>query len=352
MTSTSRAGRGAVAVDGVHELSDVADVRARYLRPGPHLTVVMPVARPGEPGDDLRLRWHATTTALRHRGADETLIGIADAAVGALEHRGRDVLLTADHRDAGFCWLAEGASEPCTRVGPHPMLAPALLEVHERIPIVGVVVDRIGADLLTFRGLESRPSGTVEGEEEFVHRAAPGGWSQARWQRHSELVWERNAALVTSRAADGARELGTPLVVVTGDERAVGFVAAHAAHLEGVELHVVSAGGRQEPGTPGRLHGAALDVWRARRDAGVERQLAELREGLGREVLAAAGIDDTRRPVDEGRVERLFVDVTVATAPAVDELVAGALAGGATVIPVRDAGLPDGVAALLRFPLE
>ena len=352
---TTRAGRGVVAVDGVHELVDMSAVRARYRRPGPHLTVVMPVARPGEPDDDLHVRWRATMAALRRDGADDTLVELADRCVRTLDHRGLDVLISADHTDATTCWLTEGRPAPMVHVGDHPRLLPAIVELHDRLPVVGAVVDRIGADLFVVEHVDLRPAGAVHGEEEFVHRGSPGGWSQARWQRHSEHVWERNAALITARLAELAGRRGTPLVVVTGDDRATGFVAAHAQRLEDIEIHVVDAGGRHEPESPARLHAAALEVWRTRRRAAVDHDLDRLRAAVGRGDLGVEGGATVRRAVTEHRVDRLFVDVEDARADGddpTDAVVAAAFEQGASVVPVRDAGLDDGLGALLWYPEE
>lgn len=354
-TRGGRPGEPDVGDATVSELADVRSVHERYQRPGPHTTVVMPIPTPGDPRNDLTVRWHATRNDLAHRGAREASLQRLDELISAIEPRGRMALLTADDESAAWCWLARTPTPELLRVDTLPALLPALAEAAHRGPILGAVIDRVGADVVGIEHLELTSLSTVIGEEEHVHRGAPGGWSQARYQRHSELVWERNAALVATELAARAEVLGTDLVVITGDERATALVAEQlTAHPE-LRVRRVEAGGRHEPGSPSRLHEAAL----AERQSDIEARHAELltrlAEELGQNDLATSGAVKTLEAIATDRVGTLFVDLDHALGTSVeagesDAIARAALDHGAEVVVTSKLDVLDGIAALLRFP--
>lgn len=331
-------------------LIDVDTVIDRYRSRGPHTTVVLPVATPGQIGDDLTIRWHATRTGLRHQGASDRSLDLLDAAVDALSPTGGHVLLTANDDDAAYTWLT--TEEPALqRVGPAPCLIPALGEVVGATAVVVAAVDRIGADLYLVDHTEIEPHGSITGEDAEIHKAASGGWSQARRQRHSEVVWERNAAGVASELADLALESGAALIVITGDQRATELAMRHLDTVRGVTVRSVDAGGRHEPDTWRRLHRTALEIAEVERSQTFGRSLEQVREELGQQDRAVAGAIETLQAISENRVGTLFIDTNEwRHQQHADEIVKAALLKGAQIVPAPLLDIPDGIAGLLRVP--
>jgi hypothetical protein len=318
------------------ELTALHDVRQRLLLPGPHATVRMRVTAPGAAGDDRLLRWHAARGDLHRLGADEGLIARIERALDSIAHRGLDAVITTDATTTAYCWLTDRRGTPgeTTKadVGPFPALAPAIVELTGQVPIVGAVVDRIGADIFVFDRLDRVLLASVEGDDEFVHRGAPGGWAQARYQRRAELTWSRNADLDAEQLIAETDRVGAALVVLTGDDRATALVAERVAATGRHTVVVVEAGGRNEPESPARLHRAAIGVLDRRRADETERRLALLAERIETHDRAIAG-DSVRLAVEERLVDTLFVAEPGEVA-GIDGLLRDAVEGGAAIVIV------------------
>ena len=222
---------------------------------------------------------------------------------------------------------------------------------------VDQAVDRIGADIYSVDSLDITSVATIDGEDEQIHKSASGGesggWSQKRHQRHSEVLWERNAALVAAEIQSQVADLGADAIMLTGDDRAVRLVESDLIHerVDAIARH--QAGGRHEPGTVERLLRASLDERRDRAAAAVAADLAKLREELGQHDLAIDGSIHVLEAIAENRVGTLFVDIVEGRRDEhVDAIVRTALDHGAQVVVGDDFGVRDGIAALLRVPYE
>lgn len=340
----------AVEPEGLIRLADTSSVLARYRLPGPHATVVMPIAMRGRRGNDMEKRWSATRNDLRHLGAPDDVLDRLEATVAQLPPCGYQALVTANADSAAYCWLIGPLAESLMRVGELPSLFPALTEVAGRPRAIAAAVDRVGADLAVVDHAHIDAASTVDGDKEGIHKSAGDGWDQARNQRHSEVVWERNAADVAkeiSRLVDAHR---ASVVVLSGDRRAVDLVAERLSspHLD---VHAVQAGGRHEPDTPLRLLAASIAVAEAVQDAQRRAGLERLAEELGQQDLAIDGEVHTLQAIADHRVSTLFVDTGSWTEHGhVDETIRAAHADGADISPVAAPDVADGVAALLRRP--
>ena len=338
-------------------LETLADVRNRYEFTGPHATVIVPVPVPGTVGDDFVLRWNATKGDLHRLGASERAVDHMDALVASTERRGHSLLLTANDDSAAACWLGDDI-DPSMTVGSLPALVPAIRQVlTASSPTVAASVDRIGADVYSVDAFDITSVATVDGDDEQIHKAASGGgsggWSQNRHQRHSEVLWERNAALVVAEIESQVARLGADAILLTGDDRAVRLVEGDLASepVEAVVRH--QAGGRHEPGTVERLLRASLEERRERAAAVVADELAKLREELGQHDRAIDGSIHVLEAIGENRVGILFVDIVEGRRDAhVDAIVRTALDHGAHLVVGVDFGVHDGIAALLRVPYE
>ncbi len=340
----------AVEAEGLTRLIDSAAVLRRYRLPGPHATVVMPIATPGNARNNMEKRWSATRADLHHLGADESVLVQLDDAVAALPPSGYRALVTANPDGAAYCWLLDPTGGSVMRVGNLPSLVPALAEVERRPRVIAAAVDRVGADISIVDHAHIEPVASVDGETDGIHKSAGDGWDQARKQRHSEVVWDRNAGEVASAIGDLVRRHSVPVVVLTGDRRAMDLVAERVAGPN-VTVHAAHAGGRHEPQTSLRLLAAAITAASAAQESARRADVDKLTEELGQHDLAVDGEVHTLQAIADHRVETLFVDgETWATRSHLDETIRAAHADGAKVRVVRGAPMADGVGALLRRP--
>lgn len=340
----------AVEVDGPARLVDAAAVLRRYRMPGPHATVVMPISPPGSPGNDMEKRWSATRADLRRLGADESVLERLDAAVAALPPSGYEALVTATADSSAYCWLLNPTRGPSMRVGDLPSLVPALAEVERRPRVVVAAVDRVGADISLVDHAHIELVRSVEGDKDGIHKSAGDGHDQARRQRHSEVVWERNASEVARAISRLVAGHGAPVVVLTGDRRAIDLVAERVARPN-LTVHSAHAGGRHEPDTTRRLLAAAIAAADARQAVARQTDLERLEEELGQQDLAVDGAVHTLEAIADHRVSMLFVDRDGWDEhDHVDETIRAADADGAAVCVVERAPITEGVGALLRRP--
>ncbi len=337
--------------DGLVRLTDTTAVLQRYQRSGPHVTTVMLMPTPGRVGDDLAKRWSATRADLGHLGATEAALAHLDRAVAELAPCGYDVLLTADDSDAAYCWLTNPVTHSLMRVGRRPALIPALAEVGRRPRVVAAAVDRTGADLFVIDHAELDTNGLVDGDQERIHKSAGDGHDQARNQRHSELVWNRNAREVADVLVSLAHECRASHALLTGDQRAVDLVRSHVTGRGNLSVESVRAGGRHEPDTGLRLLAAAIATAEATQQADNDADLAWLAEELGQDDRAVEGEVHTLEAATAGRVKTLVVDTSRFDGPNhIDDAIVTAAATGAHVVAAHAPHLRDGIAALLRRP--
>ncbi len=338
----------AVEPDGLTRLTDSRAVLNRYRLPGPHVTVVMPIATPGRPGNNMEKRWSATRADLRHLGADEDVLRQLERTVSALPPCGYQALVTANASSAAYCWLITPTSGSMMRVADLPSLVPALIEVDRRPRVVTAAVDRVGADLAVVDHAHIESGGAVDGETEGIHKSSGDGADQARNQRHSEVIWERNASDVATQITKLVDAHSAPLVVLSGDRRAVDLVAERVTGPN-VTVRAAQAGGRREPDTGLRLLAAAISAaedtqaaaWRADHD--------RLREELGQQDLAVDGEVHTLQAIADHRVSTLVIDSdTWARRSHIDETIRAADVDGAGVCLGSAPELNDGIGALLR----
>ncbi len=106
--------------------------------------------------------------------------------------------------------------------GPVPLLVPLL---HHRVQDVAYLVvetGRDGARVRLERGGDAEPEivEEVDGRTDSLPKVQAGGWSQARYQRHSEEIWSSNQDEVAETVERLARRHQPRFVVVSGDIRA------------------------------------------------------------------------------------------------------------------------------------
>lgn len=206
-------------------------LRPLYDHPGPWCSVYLDASMDTEDAHAaLDLRWRGLQRQLAEQGADEPTITALDRVV-----RGHDPM-AGDYGIAVFAGqgrvaLSEYLSAPPLRdlaaYGPLPHVMPLLAQRGEQVAWVRVLADRTGADATAVSAGGVPRRAHVDGREDFaLRRVQPGGWSQSRYQRAAMEAWHHNAGDVTAATVELAEKVGADVVVVAGDIRATGMIAA------------------------------------------------------------------------------------------------------------------------------
>ncbi|MEU5567260.1 Vms1/Ankzf1 family peptidyl-tRNA hydrolase [Micromonospora musae] len=206
-------------------------LRPLYDRPGPWCSVYLDAsADTHDAHPALDLRWRALQGQLVEQGADEPTVAALDRVI-----RGHDPV-AGDYGLAVFATrgrvvLTEYLSAPPLRdlaaYAPLPHVMPLLAQRGEQVAWVRVLADRTGADAVAVSAGGVPRRAHIVGREDFqLRRVQPGGWSQSRYQRAAMEAWHHNAGDVTAATVELAEKVGADVVVVAGDVRATGVIAA------------------------------------------------------------------------------------------------------------------------------
>ncbi|MDM4718862.1 Vms1/Ankzf1 family peptidyl-tRNA hydrolase [Micromonospora sp. WMMA1363] len=206
-------------------------LRPLYDRPGPWCSVYLDASADTEDAHPaLDLRWRALREQLQRYGADATSINAIERVVRGHDPMPGDygIAVFASH---GRVALSEYLSAPPVRdlaaYAPLPHVMPLLAQRGEQVAWVRVIADRTGADAMAVSAGGVPRRAHVTGREDFqLHRVKPGGWSQSRYQRAAMEAWHYNAGDVAAATVELAEKVGADVVVVAGDVRATGVIAA------------------------------------------------------------------------------------------------------------------------------
>jgi Bacterial archaeo-eukaryotic release factor family 2 len=375
---------------GAVDVSDLADI---VKDAGPFLTLYLHTESKVENAAQRSLtRWKTLRGDLAHGDVPEALLDDVEALVPEAHLRGEALAVVAT--SDGIRHVEYGPSDGPNDVGvwtPLPTLVPLLRYRQSHPPMVVVLADRVGADLVTIRHGASDVEETVEGEDDPITKVAPGGWSQRRYQERAENTWEANATLVAEEVSSVVRRVDAEVVVVAGDVRAVGLLRQELPP-DVVSLVREVSGERPSGGSgetiPDEAWRVRDEVVRAQTDALLSRLAEEVgqhdvgAEGAARTATAAVaaqvavlllapsrsadrtlwcGPQPTQLATDRGELSRLGVEPF--EAPAADALIRAAIATDAGVRIVepsepdgenhdesRQKRMPaDGIGALLRW---
>lgn len=206
-------------------------LRPLYDRPGPWCSVYLDASANTEDAHAaLDLRWRALERRLMEQGADEASIAALDRVIRGHDPMAGDYGLAvfASH---GRVVLSEYLSAPplsdLASYAPLPHVMPLLAQRGEQVAWVRVLADRTGADAIAISaGGVPRRAHVVGGETFPLRKPQPGGWSQDIYQKAAMEAWHRNAGDVTAATVQLAEKVGAEVVVIAGDVRATGMIAA------------------------------------------------------------------------------------------------------------------------------
>ncbi|SFO76197.1 hypothetical protein SAMN05660464_1036 [Geodermatophilus dictyosporus] len=325
--------------------------------------------------DRVLARWQAMRRRLRDEGATESLLETLDECVRQAPPSGPTVdgqtvaaFAGADgrgHVEHLSRTVAEQAS-----LGPYPHLSPLLAARHREVPVVVVLTERRGADLLLVEPGAPDLLCQVVGEDLLIRGSAPDellARAEEQWTSDARAVGEALTWLVDcSRArlvVTGGQAGTTPLLRARLEPRTRSLLvpvrsAPDARSLTArARLMAADAAAVEEAAVVDEVLGGLSD---GRACVGVSATLRAVVHGQAEEVLIAPDA------ADHHRVRRLVLDRPAAlggrrrAAPPVersvrlsDVLVHAAGATSAVVRTVRDGRrLDGGVGALLRAPVD
>ncbi|WP_433342469.1 Vms1/Ankzf1 family peptidyl-tRNA hydrolase [Micromonospora sp. CA-111912] len=206
-------------------------LRPLYDRPGPWCSVYLDASRDTEDARPaLDLRWRALKGELLEQGADAPTVDAVERVVRGHTPMPGDYGI-AVFATRGRAVLSEYLSAPPLRdlaaVSELPHTMPLLAQRGEQIAWVRVLADRTGADAVAVSAGGVPRRAHVTGREEFqLRRVNPGGWSQSRYQRAAMEAWHHNAGDAAAATVELAEKVGADVLVVAGDVRATGMIAA------------------------------------------------------------------------------------------------------------------------------
>ncbi|WP_435587510.1 Vms1/Ankzf1 family peptidyl-tRNA hydrolase [Micromonospora aurantiaca (nom. illeg.)] len=206
-------------------------LRPLYDRPGPWCSVYMDASRDTQDARaQVDLRWRALKGDLLGQGADPVTVEAVEEVVRRHQPMPGDYGI-AVFASRGRVVHTEYLSAPPLRdlaswsALPHTM--PLVAQRGEQVAWVRVLADRTGADAMAVSaGGVPRRAQVQGGRSRQLRRVQPGGWSQSRYQRAAMEAWHQNAGDAAAATADLAERVGADVVVVAGDVRATGMIAA------------------------------------------------------------------------------------------------------------------------------
>ena len=231
---------------------------------------------------------------------------------------------------------------------PHLYPLARLLEQYPRY--LALVADTHSARIFVFAANAVVKTEQIENEKTKHHKQ--GGWSQARYQRHTENFHLLHAKEVVDAVDRIVREEGLDKILIAGDEVIVPLLREQLPkHLNDAVIDILKLDIR----TPEhQVLSATLEALR-QKDAETDRERVEaLLDAYRGNGLATVGLENVRQAFELGQVDELLMTANAEAAEADQELIRLASNTSASVRFVEDATLLEGVGgvgAFLRFKL-
>ncbi|MFC0097441.1 Vms1/Ankzf1 family peptidyl-tRNA hydrolase [Micromonospora marina] len=283
-------------------------LRPLYDRPGPWCSVYMDASRDTQDARaQVDLRWRALKGDLLGQGADPVTVEAVEEVVRRHQPMPGDYGI-AVFASRGRVVLTEYLSAPPLRdlaswsALPHTM--PLVAQRGEQVAWVRVLADRTGADAMAVSaGGVPRRAQVRGGQSRQLRRVQPGGWSQSRYQRAAMEAWHQNAGDAAAATADLAERVGADVVVVAGDVRATGMIAAQLP-ARWQDVLVRTDAGARDVGADDTL----MDDITVQTVAEVaDRRIADALDRFGVQEDVGAGLDAVVSALQRNQVDTMLI---------------------------------------------
>jgi hypothetical protein len=201
-----------------------------------------------------------------------------------------------------------------------------------------------------------------------LRRVQPGGWSQSRYQRAATEAWHHNAGDTAAATVELAERVGAEVVLLAGDVRATGVLAAQLPPRWQDRLVRTDAGARTGGADPTAMEDVTVQTVAELAD----RRVRETLDRFGVQEDVGAGLDAVVAALQRNQVDTMIIvddpsSTDIATDPGqltamsvdrpqrvrADQALLRALVGTDAALTVlgRDEApeLADGVGAVLRY---
>jgi Bacterial archaeo-eukaryotic release factor family 2 len=206
-------------------------LRPLYSEIGDYVSVYVDTDRVHENAtESLKIRWKNAREQLAAAGASPaSLQAVAEVIADRDEVApGRAVFA----RNGGLAFIGALDAPPrreIARLAALPHLMPLMAQHPPPIPHVRVSATRLGGEIVAIGGSGDAWRDWVAGRPWPVHKAQVGGWSQDRYDRHTEETWNENAKALAAEVIAAAAQVDARHVIVAGDTRARSLLLDHLA---------------------------------------------------------------------------------------------------------------------------
>jgi peptide chain release factor subunit 1 len=231
---------------------------------------------------------------------------------------------------------------------PHLYPLARVLEAYPRY--LALLMDSHSARIFVFAANTIVKTERIENPKTKHHKQ--GGWSQARYQRHTENFHLLHAKEVVDTVDRIVREEGIDKILISGDDVIVPLLRDQLPkHLADCIVDVLKLDIR----TPEHEVLTATMAALRQRDAETDRDRVDaLMNAYRANGLATVGLENVRQAFELGQVDELIITASAEATERDQELIRLATSTSAGVRFIEDAALlapVDGVGAFLRFKL-
>jgi hypothetical protein len=283
-------------------------LRPLYDRPGPWCSVYVDASANSEDAHPaLDLRWRALQGQLTDQGADQATIAALERVV-----RGHDpkvggyglALFATRGRVVLSEYLSAAPLRDLAHYGPLPHVMPLLAQRGEQVAWVRVLANRLGADAVAISAGGVPRRAHVVGREDFqLRRTQPGGWSQSHYQKSAVEAWHTNAGNVTAATVELAEKVGAEVVVIAGDVRATGVIAAQMPDRWQDVMVRTDAGSRGDGADPTLLDDLTVQTIAEVADQRINAKL----DLFGMQEDVGAGLDAVVSALQRNQVDTMLI---------------------------------------------
>jgi hypothetical protein len=359
-----------------------------YRSPGPFSSVWIDISTDvNDPRRSYDVRVRNALQHLAEQGAPETDIEAVRAALdevtGAPSPAARMLVVSAGELLLDQVYRGESYGTEFATFSTIPDCTPVLR--HQPLDFRYIVVEagRGGGEIRLYHlgAIGPDEAHPVEGRTDSLNKVQAGGWSHARYQRHSEDIWKHNEDELAERVDALVTEHHPRFIVVAGDVRAVQLLEEGLSKASREVLSVVSTDTHAPGASDSELDERIDELIDAARDREYQGALEMLRSrDAGEASTEALGIGEVVAALQQAQVALLMIgdaawqrqlhaldaepwvatepddritakSIAVADAPVV--LTRAAVLTDARVSFVADDELPERmpVAATLRWPV-